>query len=71
MAPFQHPSFDSKRAKNFRFPFADGTVKLSQFPIAPRGGYFDYEFQLPDDSAGTYIYHAHHRFKQSLPMVPS
>ncbi|KAA1107916.1 hypothetical protein PGTUg99_009871 [Puccinia graminis f. sp. tritici] len=47
----------------FGSPFADGTVKISQFPIPPKGGYFDYEFQLPDDSAGTYIYHTHHRFQ--------
>ncbi|OAV97363.1 hypothetical protein PTTG_07210 [Puccinia triticina 1-1 BBBD Race 1] len=44
-------------------PFADGTVKISQFPIRPKGGYFDYEFELPTDSAGTYIYHTHHRFQ--------
>ncbi|KNZ59038.1 L-ascorbate oxidase [Puccinia sorghi] len=47
----------------FGSPFADGTVKVSQSPIAPRGGTFDYEFQLPPDSEGTYIYHTHHKFQ--------
>ncbi|PLW24759.1 hypothetical protein PCASD_05249 [Puccinia coronata f. sp. avenae] len=47
----------------FGSPFADGTLKISQFPIQPRGGFFDYEFQLPRDSEGTYIYHTHHRFQ--------
>lgn len=43
----------------FGSPFADGTSRVSQPPIPPRGGFFDYEFQLPYDSAGTYLYHSH------------
>lgn len=33
-------------------PWADGTPKASQWPIAP-GSYFDYEFDLHPGSAGT------------------
>lgn len=33
-------------------PYADGTPKTSQWPIAP-GSYFDYEFDLQPGSAGT------------------
>ncbi|KAG0147834.1 hypothetical protein CROQUDRAFT_90966 [Cronartium quercuum f. sp. fusiforme G11] len=38
-------------------PFSDGTA-LSQYVI-PAGSFFDYEFELPLSSAGTYIYHGH------------
>ncbi|EGG03358.1 uncharacterized protein MELLADRAFT_23711, partial [Melampsora larici-populina 98AG31] len=41
----------------FGSPFADGT-EVSQYPIPP-GSFFDYEFDLPDDTAGTYMYHGH------------
>ncbi|KAI8458170.1 multicopper oxidase-domain-containing protein [Phakopsora pachyrhizi] len=44
-------------------PFSDGTIQISQYGIPPNGGYFDYEFQLKDDSPGTYIYHLHSAFK--------
>ncbi|MBW0519143.1 hypothetical protein O181_058858 [Austropuccinia psidii MF-1] len=47
----------------FGSPFADGTQKISQNPIPPNGGYFDYEFKLEGRSAGTYIYHAHYGFQ--------
>ncbi len=41
-----------------RLPNAmDGVPHLTQKPIAARGGYFSYEFDLPD--AGTYWYHPH------------
>jgi FtsP/CotA-like multicopper oxidase with cupredoxin domain len=41
-----------------RLPNAmDGVPGLTQKPIAPRGGKFVYEFDLPD--AGTYWYHPH------------
>jgi FtsP/CotA-like multicopper oxidase with cupredoxin domain len=37
----------------------DGVPDLTQAPIAPDGGTFAYEFDLPD--AGTYWYHPHQR----------
>jgi FtsP/CotA-like multicopper oxidase with cupredoxin domain len=37
----------------------DGVPELTQAPIAPDGGTFVYEFDLPD--AGTYWYHPHQR----------
>jgi FtsP/CotA-like multicopper oxidase with cupredoxin domain len=37
----------------------DGVPELTQKPIAPHGGTFLYEFDLPD--AGTYWYHPHQR----------
>jgi FtsP/CotA-like multicopper oxidase with cupredoxin domain len=37
----------------------DGVPELTQAPIAPQGGTFLYEFDLPD--AGTYWYHPHQR----------
>ncbi|KAG0147835.1 hypothetical protein CROQUDRAFT_132283 [Cronartium quercuum f. sp. fusiforme G11] len=41
----------------FGTPFADGTA-VSQYVI-PAGSFFDYEFDLPLESAGTFMYHGH------------
>jgi FtsP/CotA-like multicopper oxidase with cupredoxin domain len=42
----------------------DGVPHLTQPPIAPRGGTFVYEFDLPD--AGTYWYHPHSRSDEQV-----
>ena len=44
------------------YPFSDGTPLASQWPIPP-GHFFDYELQLPSESAGTYFYHSHVGFQ--------
>ncbi|KAF2789208.1 multicopper oxidase [Melanomma pulvis-pyrius CBS 109.77] len=43
-------------------PFSDGTPLASQWPIPPQH-FFDYELQIPNDTAGTYFYHSHVGFQ--------
>ncbi len=48
-----------------RLPNAmDGVPHLTQTPIAPRGGRFEYAFDLPD--AGTFWYHPHARSSEQV-----
>lgn len=48
-----------------RLPNAmDGVPHLTQQPIAPNGGRFEYTFDLPD--AGTYWYHPHARSSEQV-----